>query len=383
MKILIITSHIGKSAPGIVFERLISGLSLFHEIHVITAHHNTTLDLSNVKCDVVPKTKLLSVRIQKFLFTMTGINPTDVIWVKDVLSRFKKERNFTYDLIFSFASFGEHQPIMAGRKISLRNGVPHFVYCVDAIPAPIGWLKDDRFFRKTRTMIIKNLADVDALFSANEKMLKYQLNLVKFRKKIISGVIYNPSYGGLKKLKAPYRGENVFLYTGGIYGPRKPDFVLGAFKMLLQTHPNSVLEFVGSSIPEDKFHLFTAEERPKIIVHNFVTNLEPFYERCTALLDIDSTLQDDIYLSSKITNYITIDRPIICETGASSPSRLIFSGIPSIIQCGHSTIELAKAMGDVIERKNSYNFNDRAKIIEMFKLEKVVNRLNQHLSKAI
>lgn len=45
MKILIITKNFGKTAPGIVFEKLIQGLSISNEIDVLAADFVLSIEL--------------------------------------------------------------------------------------------------------------------------------------------------------------------------------------------------------------------------------------------------------------------------------------------------------------------------------------------------
>lgn len=379
MKILILTTNIGRTAPGIVFERLIYGLSAMHDLDVITAENDGTIDLSKASLTVIPRKKGVSSRVDKALFSIFGVDLKDLGWVRKVVSQVKKSHPEKYDLVFSMAAYGHYGAIMAGEKISASWSKRHFVYSVDAIPAPIGWLKNELIYKKTRKLVRKYLADVDGLFSANEQMLDFQLNIIEPRKKIVSDVIFNPSFGGIKQYDLPAHDLEIFLYTGGIYGQRKPEYLLGAFKKLLRDHPNARLQFVGTVIREENFSMFTEEERKKITIHGFAADLQPFYEQATALIDIDADLPDDIYLSSKMTNYITVNRPIICETGINSPSRNLFRQIPSILQCDHDVNAIELAMRTAIEQKGKMDFSDRKEVIRLFELENIIAKINLYI----
>ena len=377
MKILIITSNIGRTAPGIVFERLIYGLSKMHTLNVITAKNECVMDLSEIDITCIARKKMFS-RLRKILFSIFGINFNDLIWANKIID-LQKKKKVNYDLIFSFVSYNHFGPMMAGRKLASFFKQRHFVYAVDAIPPPIEWLQNDLLYRKTKKMASKYLRDVDGFFSANEKMLKFQMSLFDWNKTVKLDVIYNPSSGLSKHYSYENESINFFLYTGAIYGNRKPDCILGAFKKILADYPNSVLEFVGTKIPEVALSSFTNEERRKIVIHNFTSDLEPFYMRATALIDIDSDLPNDIYLSSKITNYILINRPIICQTGDNSPSSHLFKKIPSILQCGHNIDDLADAMRNSINQKGCFDFKDRDEVISLFNLENIVKKINENI----
>lgn len=41
-------------------------------------------------------------------------------------------------------------------------------------------------------------------------------------------------------------------------------------------------------------------------------------------IDIYADIENDVFLSSKMSSYLLCDRPIICETGVNSPSRHVF-----------------------------------------------------------
>lgn len=380
MKILVITSNIGKTAPGIVFERLIYGLSCEHHVDVVTSNYNPSIDLSKVDNIFEIKRKELHPRIFKLLISIFRISPIDKIWVKKVIKKIKLGSGNDYDIIFSFISFHHYAALHAGVSLCKISATKLAVYSVDAIPAPIGWSKNDGYFRGVKRMMRKELQHVNFFFSANELMLNYQRESSNLERNIVTGVIYNPSNVEEGYFSESDSDSTVFLYTGGIYGKRKPEYILNAFKELLRTHPNSILEFVGTKIPDEAFNLFSSEERQKIKIYGFTTDLHPFYKRSAALIDIDADQNDDIYLSSKMTNYITVNRPIICETGKKSPSSEIFRNIPSILQCGHDSTELAEAMRRVIEQKGTFDFNDRKEVIELFSLESIVTKLNKILS---
>ena len=48
MRILIVTSNVGRTAPGIVFERLIHGLSIHNEIDILTPDFDPSINLDKI-----------------------------------------------------------------------------------------------------------------------------------------------------------------------------------------------------------------------------------------------------------------------------------------------------------------------------------------------
>ena len=371
--------NVGRTAPGIVFERLIKGLSENHKLDVLTSDYDPSYKLSEVRNILQIKRKYIHPRIHKLLISIFGINPFDWLWSKKAISLLNKKKYKDYDLVFSLISFHHYTPLIAGVLYTKNHPSKLAVHSLDAIPAPIGWSKNDSYFKGVKRMMGKYLPKSDFFFTTNEQMLKYQLSTFIPKNDIITEVIYNPSYGKLEYYNYSMGGKNTFLYTGGLYGLRKPEYVLGAFKKILKEFPDSILEFVGSHLSTDYFSIFSSDEREKIIIHPFNRDLSEYYERATALIDIDADLPDDVFLSSKIVNYITINRIIITETGENSPSRELFKGIPSVLQCGHNIDELAAAMKEAIQQQGKVNFSDRATVISLFDLTSVINKLNNKI----
>lgn len=368
--------NVGRTAPGIVFERLIHGLSQSHTVDIATSDFDPSFELPRVNNVVEVKKKHLHHRIPKSLISIFGINPIDIFWAKKIIYKLKKNNYNDYDLVFSLISFHNYAPLLASVFFSKDISAKLAIYSVDAIPAPIGWSNNDLYFRGVKRMMAKYLPKADFFFSANKKMLEYQLSVFRPKINSVTDVIYNPSYSDQHHYQLNKKKTNTFLYTGGIYGVRKPEYVLAAFKRILIDYPDSTLEFVGSKLSDDSLSMFSPQEKAKVLIHPFTRDLSPYYERCTALLDIDADLPNDVFLSSKVINYIKINRIIITETGVNSPSREIFKNIQSIMQCGHDVEEIANAMRQAIQLRDTVKFDDRSEINKIFDLNNLIEKIN-------
>src|SRR5690606_37239640 len=106
-----------------------------------------------------------------------------------------------YDLIFCFISFHHYASLLAGVSYSEKLDRKLAVYSVDAIPAPLGWSKDNGYFKSVKRIMEKLLCKSDLFFSANQQMLDYQLTIFKPKASIITGVIHNPNNGKLKNME--------------------------------------------------------------------------------------------------------------------------------------------------------------------------------------
>jgi glycosyltransferase involved in cell wall biosynthesis len=225
-------------------------------------------------------------------------------------------------------------------------------------------------------MMGRYLCNVDALFSTNYQMLNYQLTTFNPKKHLITNVIYTPSQIKIKTFPKPDTKTNYFVYTGLFYRVRRSVYILEGFEKLLRIYPDSKLIFVGSQLSSLSLTGLKPETLMKIDIIPFTRDLDPYYHSATALLDIDADIENDVFLSSKVTTYIMINRIIICETGMNSPARHLFKGIDSIIKCGHDPEQLCEAMKKSILLKHAISFEDRNTIIKMFQIENIVGQID-------
>lgn len=370
MKILILTMNVGRTAPGIVFEKLIRGLSKYHEIDVITVDNQPSEVLRAEVCSI--KYLNLHPRIKKMLIGVFGFNFFDLLWGYKVL-KLLKNRDKQYDVVFSFMSYHHYASLITNQlvfKSNLFKSAKYYVYCVDAVPAPLGWNKNDFYFRGCKILMRKFTRHIDGFFSSNEKMLHYQLSLLDLKRKIVSDVIYTPTQN--ENLNFPLLDDIIFLYTGGVYGPRKVCYLFEAFKKLRVLYPCAKLRFVGTFIPESQLQILDEDDLCNVEFFPFTRDLHKHYEESIALIDIDCDLDNDVFISSKVINYLSVNRIIISETCNDSPSYNLFKNIDSVYVTDHNPKNIFNSMIKIIEKSENIDFDDREKILDLFNIDKIV-----------
>ena len=378
MNLLFIAMDIGNTAPGIVFEKLLVGMCEHNRISLVSPSVKLGKQIPSLRVLDTSKYIKIHYRLDKWLFTLLGFSIFDYIWSLLQYARLKKMDLRDNDALVLFISSGNYAPLFLGRKLRKYLGIKQIVYSVDAIPAPIGWSKNDVFYRRVKKFIKNKLKDVDALFSANSKMLKYQLSVIEgFNGSV--GVVYPPSSEVRSDwLKTEAHSTVTFLYTGNIYGIRKIDTLLKAYRLFADKYSCTKLIFVGD-IPLDTLceHLDLIEDK-RIEVHDFCSDLTKFYSLSDVLIDIDADMNDDVFLSSKIINYLPLNKPIVSITGANSPSRDIFKNIPSIIHCYHHTEEIFRAFEYLVDNDYLHPI-DRDDMINFFSQSVIVSQFNDSI----
>ena len=128
----------------------------------------------------------------------------------------------------------------------------------------------------------------------------------------------------------------------------------------------------------------SASEREHIQILKPTNNLAPLFARAKVLIDIDADLDTDPFLSSKIVSYLKVNRVILSETGTHTPSRDMFRGLETIIQCNHNADSLYEGLIKAMKIADSNpDFSERNDVIQQFSIKTVGRKLADDLQKLL
>ena len=368
MKILAVYFGAG-SGITIFYKRILRELAKNATIDVVSdAEPDAFLDcVDNQYC--VPFSRREQGWYRRFM-RWFGAAPLSERWSRKVEAVVAKD----YDVVIAFMAATQLTPAVCGRYLSQKLGCKFAIYAVDAIPAPGGWTRKRNEFLGKARIVEKNFAAADYVASSNPHMLEYQLSIFAHKPNLYSDYLLTPSPDRYYSL-AP-SNEILFLYTGSLYGMRNPDHFFKAFKRLLVHYPQAEVLVVGI---KKKFRnldkILTKEEREHVTSAPHTLDLEPLFARAKVLVDIDADLEKDPFLSSKIVTYLKVNRVILSETGRITPSRELFAGLNTVVQCDHNEDSLYEGMLRAIEVADSNpDFSEREQLIKEFAIETVSAR---------
>lgn len=359
---------VDKSAPGVVYGKLLKYLADKFEITLICPDAERCTEDKVKKIDIPPY-KRLRHKIETFLFRHFGCNFRDAIWSSKVRRTLNLKDLKDVDAVVSFVSQGHFAPLYLGKHVARCIEKKWLVYSVDAIPTPLDWNPDIRRHRNQSSELNRLISEADAFFSANPIMLEYELRTLKSFHGY-NGVVLTPfDSQTVSNEFIPHEGCT-FLYTGNVYGARKITSLLSAFKQFHNQHLNSKLIFVGKGFEEARRDYADLVNKGFIEIHGFTNDLTRFYAKSDVLIDIAADVPNDVFLSSKIANYLPYNKPIIAISGENSPARTLMGGCDSIMHCYHNEDEIHDAM----QKAKNYigiQISDRSALLEKFAIETV------------
>ena len=373
MKILAICFQLGDAMPTIA-ANLLGQLVSEHEIDLLSDCEPKCPIEGIRECYTLPyPTK--KVAWQRRFIRWFGATPVSNCWSRKAVKMVARD----YDVVISFLNNVNLTSIVAGKRIAKQLGCKFAIYTVDAFPAPGGWIRKRSEFRGKKWISQRIFSAADLVAASNSHMLEYQLSLCKPSVTRMGVTLLTPS--PICRYEYPVSEELVLLYTGNFYGLRNPSHFLRAFKRLLKVYPEAKFMVVGRDTKlRGVESILTEEERQHIEEGEYTTDLAPYFRRAKILVDIDADRVKDPFLSSKITSYLKINRVILSETGRITPSREMFAGLNTVVQCDHNEESLYEGMLRAIEVADSApDYSERDALIEEFSVERVGAILNDSL----
>lgn len=366
-KILIVGELYGYLAPGLVAENLCEGLSKYsNEIDLLTSKFHPRKHKPN------GRVYHYRIRFRKYIrkyISHIYYNVKYFFWKKVF-----KEINFSkYDMIFLIVSNGYDVPINIAALDFGKKRPVILAYFVDAMPPPYPYFEGDKQRANIAKFINSKLINIDKIYSTCLEMSEFQRTIIE-NKSIAMGELYNPStLPELIHFKST-KTNRTFIYAGSIYYPRNVNYILDALAEVIKKYPDVKLIFVGSNIKKLKSKKFNSLSK-NIEVLPYTKDLNSLYENCSALVDINCDVKQDIYMSSKLTSYFAYCKPIICESSSGSPARRVFANLETVIHCDHCAQELKDAMFEVLEAKKPWDYTEREGLLKELSIPEVTKKI--------
>ncbi|MFN4299823.1 MAG: hypothetical protein ACK4EX_08860 [Thermaurantimonas sp.] len=379
MKILIIAFSIGKSAAGVVAEELFTELiNQNPDVHII-CNENFSKKISSDKVSQLGLKNIHHNRFDKLLLICTHFEINGWKWVSKGLSVFKKiHDNFKPDVVLCFTSAYGFRVLDLGYKIAKIYNIPLAIHSVDPNPSSSGW-GENYLLRKAIVSIVKPYYQYAKFISAtNEQMLSYQLEILSIKNNKNTKVIFNPARKPLT-VKSNLSEKNTFLYLGTLYEKRNPQLIIDAFLEFNKINNGSKFLFVGENKCKSLF--IPQELSMNIIFNEWTSNPEIFINKSSVLVDIDANIPNDVFISSKLSQYLMYDKPILCITPIGSPSRELTKSLTQTVFCvNHNKEEILKGMQFLTNKIYDNNmFLERESIREKFSVKNITKNILEEL----
>ena len=379
MKILIITYNYAESASGIISRRMSEALAAKgNEVKVICSNRpHSTYDKVEVHTinSIFTANKFAS-RLCGKLKRTGAIYFYDFWWVK-AATKFATQICKEWNPDFVYCRTSPEEACYVGTALKKRFGVKVAQHFADPIPAPFEYEPQSRRRRQLAKMMYKVVESADIVSYGNQAMHDYALEQIGYDfspKSIISPDA--GSCGQMRKCEFVESNEVVMTFLGNIYGNRKPQNLYKAIEVLNRAGYNITMQIFAER-PHNE-----STDYNFIKYRGYTRDIDSALEQSDILVDIDGDDLRPVFISSKLKDYLLINRPILSITPANSPSEQILKGINSVVISRNQGDAIEEAIRTILDNDyKSWNYDDRSQLIDMFNPTTVADNLLSALNK--
>ena len=381
MNILVIVQEIGDNAAGLVTENLLKGwFNSNNDIRVIcksNANKSFSTDAIVKVNEMIPQRSAIG----KILMILTTKEWSVRRWVKKAMVTYEKVFfEFKPQVVLAMSSAANFASFDLGYRISKKYHIPLALHAFDPIPSTIGW-GENKYYRRAMASCVKPFYNHSTwISSTNQSMLNYQLDTVGIRDNKVTFVIENPSDQTHYNLNETAKNFN-FVYLGNLYNKRNPQILINAFSDYCIENPSAHLFFVGKVSSNLTINI-PIDARNNIHFEDWTDSPQKYIEQASVLIDIDADLENDVFISSKLTNYLGINRLILCITPPNSPASQLLATIGnSVLGCNNEELLILKALKDCESKSTStLSYKDRKEVRNRLKVETIIKKWTSYLN---
>lgn len=382
MKILLLTFNFGKTSSGKTTERIVDGLhAKGHEVEVLCAKKYTAS--KNYVVHVVNPKPLRPSEFFKRAGNFFTKELNYIFWelrAKQKGSKIVSE--FQPDILYSRGS--PVASMTVGNFLKKKFALHHVIHFADPIPATADFITNGKEKRKLLKTIKPIIFNADKLSFVTKEMGDYQnLNL---KNKIPKNKIFispNPKPENVK-LHKPLQEKFIFLYLGTFSPQRNPEIILKSF-----------LEFSAGK-KDVEFHIYGGEINRKVIndleiyspqikVFGPTSNIYEIFKNVNVLVDVDPVFNDQIFISGKLMEYLSVNRYILSISPENSPARGLLKDLSSSVFFAKSNMEQIVGKMDLLYQLDwdDSNFAERQKLDATISFQVIIKELDNQFQNLI
>lgn len=376
MKILVLTYNYGDTASGVVTYRVVSEMKrLGNEVFVITSE-SSVKDNYVLECPNFLSDNSVIVRgIKKLYRLLTGdLLEYNFLWRMRAYKRaleIIKQNNIDW----LYCRTTPLDSCAVGYRIKNRANIKLLLHFTDPVPSEYStrnkWLLHV-LVKKYKKIIEKS----DYVSYGTKEMQKCQESLFQ-----IGGgnsFVSPDAASSSEPLRLPYKYNDVkkIVYFGGFGDYRNPyplfeaveDINKAGGKVALLVYMRKPL--TQKAIPSN------------VIFMGRTDRMDIALAEADVLVDLDVINEKSVYLSSKIKDYILVDRPILAITRAGSPTFNLVKRMNSFICCENDKKQIVESLKVImLKGQQGFTYEERQSLIDYFSpthvAEEILDNMHQ------
>lgn len=215
--------------------------------------------------------------------------------------------------------------LMAGYRIAEKHDLPLWIHLSDPFPTP-----GDEDMPAYRRADLQRVADraLGCTFT-NEETIGYQREHLQFPHDDWAQVLRHVA--PTPKHLAPRPRRHRFYYIGTLNWKRNPEMLLKAFGLYRQKHPEATLTVAGPHHEPVKEKARALGVLDGIRFDRYRSDNREHMAEADVLVAIDNQVGPQLYTTTKIVEYLCVDRPLLHLARADGPDRAMTNQFSSCV----------------------------------------------------
>lgn len=378
MKILLVSYYFGKCASGNITHRVCNELKQQgHEVYVVTSD-SPIKSVYVYQCkNLISDNSILWRAIQKIYRILIKDELKNYNWIKRAYRegcRIINEKEV--DCIYCRTSPLEACEV--GYKLKKKTGIKTLLHFTD--PEPSEFVIKNKIVLKRAIEHYKTIiSSVDLISFGTNEMKLHQENLFGYcfgEKSFVSpDVSRDTTMRFMSKSVEPTK--RIIVYLGSFGNYRNPIPLFKAVDSLNEKGVSLQLNIYSKCPRTITYH------SDNIVFHGTVVDIDIPLQTADVLVDIDADFENNPYLSSKIKDYIPVNRPILVVSKPNTPVYNLAKNRHSFMLVSNDEYSIEKGL--IMSLNYGYNmekYSDRIELINIFSprnvVKSLINKLNEN-----
>lgn len=374
MRILVLTYNYGDTASGVVTYRVVSELKkLGNEVFVITSE-TSVKDTYVLECPNWFSDNSVIVRgIKKLYRLLSGdLLEYNYLWRRRAYKR-ALEVIGRYKIDWLYCRTTPLDSCVVGYRLKKKTQIKLLLHFTDPVPSEYSthnkWLLHILVRKYKRIVEKSNYVSYGTI-----EMRKCQESL--FHIDDGNSFVSPDAASSSEPLRLPNKRNEVkkIVYFGGFGDYRNPYPLFEAIETINKTG-NKVILLVYMRKP------LTQKAIPSnVIFMGRTDNMNNALAEADVLVDLDVINEKSVYLSSKIKDYILVNRPILAITRTGSPTSNLVKGMNSFICCENEKNQIVESLKVIMQRgQQDFVYEERQLLIDYFSPSRVAKEIQDKM----
>ncbi len=373
MNILLISYNFGSTASGIVTYRVAKQfIAIGHQVSIVTSVNGTIEnDLNIIECKPLVPDNSFIIRLSRWLIRtfLKDSLEYNYLWRYRAYKKCKSLiKECKYDLVYCRTT-----PIdscYVGDRLKREFDVKLLQHFADPVPS-IYSTKNCWRLSKLKRDFRDILRRADYISFGTQEMLDYQLNELNFDFSNKAFVSPDSASSGRPVFISRVKHDSLtLLYLGGFGDQRNPFPLFEAVRQM-----NDCGERVDLLVYSNKPRTLNYSNK-YIFFLGRTNDVMKALAECDICIDLDIIADNSVFISSKIKDYLLINRPILLITKDNSPTYKLCRNCRTIFStynCSDMIVKCLMSINKEMPVDNEYT--ERESILNYFSPSTIVNSI--------